>query len=242
METQTRFDLNAAIANWKQEIAVKAELTEVVRCELETHLRDTLAELQARGLNNEEAFWLARRRLGEPQLLSQEFEKADPVGPWRDRVFWMSSGLLAIYLWTGFLNQLILFWQYQNFSGDRLEDILPLSILFYLPNWLRIYHISDALQIVSQLARFAPFVVFAFFLARGRLKFGQGALSYILASRGRFILAAFGAFLICYSPVLFNPAPGRIRAIFFFQIPWMLSLIALATWQFPVKKRIAAKN
>src|SRR5690242_9774789 len=98
MEAQTRFDLNAAIANWQQELAAKAELTPIVRRELETHLRDTLAELQARGLNNEEAFWLARRRLGEPQLLSEEFEKADPAGAWRDRVFWMSTGILAIGL------------------------------------------------------------------------------------------------------------------------------------------------
>jgi hypothetical protein len=63
METQTRFDLNAAIANWYQELAAQPDLTAVVRRELETHLRDTVAELQARGLNNEESFWLARRRV-----------------------------------------------------------------------------------------------------------------------------------------------------------------------------------
>ena len=53
METQTRFDLNAAIAAWQQELAAQPDLTHVVRRELETHLRDTTAELQARGLNDE---------------------------------------------------------------------------------------------------------------------------------------------------------------------------------------------
>src|SRR3954454_1055809 len=59
METQTRFDLNAAIAAWQQELGSQPDLTPVVRRELETHLRDTVAELQGRGLNNEESFWLA---------------------------------------------------------------------------------------------------------------------------------------------------------------------------------------
>src|SRR4051794_18855031 len=88
METQTRFDLDAAIASWQQELVAQADLTQEVRRELETHLRDTITELQQRGLNNEESFWLARRRTGKPQQLGEEFAKGDPANAWRDRVFW----------------------------------------------------------------------------------------------------------------------------------------------------------
>src|SRR5258708_1857063 len=106
METQTRFDLSAAIANWQLELAGKPDLIPSVRRELETHLRDTIAELQGRGLNNEESFWLARRRVGHPQLLGEEFAKANPSNAWRERTFWMASALLAVSLWSTFCSSL----------------------------------------------------------------------------------------------------------------------------------------
>lgn len=95
MENQTRFDLNAAIANWQQELAAQPNLASDDRRELETHLRDSIAGFQQRGLNGEESFWLARRRVGQPQQLGEEFIKADPAKVWRERVFWM---WLAVFL------------------------------------------------------------------------------------------------------------------------------------------------
>ena len=89
MENQTRFDLNAAIESWRQELAAQPNLTSDDRRELETHLRDAITGFQQRGLNEEESFWLARRRVGQPQQLSDEFAKADPAKVWRERVFWM---------------------------------------------------------------------------------------------------------------------------------------------------------
>ena len=95
MENQTRFDLNAAIENWRQELAAQSNLASDDRRELETHLRDSVAEFRQRGLNDEESFWLARRRVGQPQQLGEEFVKADPAKVWRERVFWM---WLAVFL------------------------------------------------------------------------------------------------------------------------------------------------
>ena len=95
MENQTRYDLNAAIESWRQELAVQASLTAEVRRELEMHLRDAIAGFQQRGLNDEESFWLARRRVGQPQQLGEEFVKANPATVWRERVFWM---WLAVFL------------------------------------------------------------------------------------------------------------------------------------------------
>ena len=95
MENQTRFDLTAAIANWRQELAAQGNLTMEVRRELETHLRDAIAGFQQRGLNSEESFWLACKRVGQPPQLGQEFVKVDPAKVWRERAFW---GTLTFFL------------------------------------------------------------------------------------------------------------------------------------------------
>jgi hypothetical protein len=95
METQTRYDLNTAIESWRSELAAQPNLTAEVRRELETHLRDTIAGFQQRGLNDEESFWLACKRVGHPPQLAEEFVKADPAKVWRERVFWM---WLAVFL------------------------------------------------------------------------------------------------------------------------------------------------
>ncbi len=95
MENQTRFDLNAAVENWRNELAAQPNLASDDRRELETHLRDAIAGFQQRGLNDEESFWLARRRVGQPQQLVEEFVKADPNAAWRERVFWM---VLVLFL------------------------------------------------------------------------------------------------------------------------------------------------
>jgi hypothetical protein len=79
MENQTRYDLNAAVENWRNELAAQPNLTSDDRRELETHLRAAIAGFQQRGLNDEESFWLARKRVGQPPQLGEEFVKADPT-------------------------------------------------------------------------------------------------------------------------------------------------------------------
>lgn len=98
MEHQTSYDINADINRWKQELAAQPGLTIDNRRELETHLHDTVTELQKLGLNDEESFWLACRRIGPPQDLSLEFLKASPLNLWSDRVFWMALTLVGSYL------------------------------------------------------------------------------------------------------------------------------------------------
>jgi len=103
MENQTHFDLNAAVENWRNELAAESSLTPDTRRELETHLRDAIAELRQRGLNDEESFWLARRRVGQPQRLSEEFAKADPSKVWRERMFWICLALFLLDIFNTFV-------------------------------------------------------------------------------------------------------------------------------------------
>jgi len=233
METQTRFDLDAAIASWQQELAAQADLTQEVRRELETHLRDTITELQQRGLNNEESFWLARRRTGKPQQLGEEFAKGDPANAWRDRVFWVVVGLLFVNFWGTVINQFT-----RNGSPpirDRIEDFLPGWVAFYLPNWLRELRTYNITQPFLVFLHVLPVFLLAYLLANRRFKFGHTALNFILVSRARFVWAASGAFL-------FVNSFGTVKygsAYVMFQLPWVLSLIALAAWLMPSKKQTA---
>jgi hypothetical protein len=224
METQTRFDLNAAIAAWQQELAAQPDLTPVVRRELETHLRDTITDLEGRGLNGEESFWLASRRTGRPQQLGEEFAKTDPANAWKDRVFWIVAGLLFVNFWGTLMNQFVS--PTQGPFHARLEDLIPGWVAFYLPYWLRNFPGFEVMQYLRVFLHVIPVLLLAIFLANRRLKFGHVALNYIISSRTRFVCTALGTFLFANSFGL----PKYGSASITFQLPWVLSLIALAAW------------
>lgn len=107
METATGFDLEAAIQEWRTQLASQLPVEEGVVLELESHLRDAIRELNNNGLTLEESFLVASRRLGSTTALGQEFRKANPAAVWRQRVFWMVAGCLAIRLWSGLSSQVI---------------------------------------------------------------------------------------------------------------------------------------
>ena len=130
METQTRFNLTAAIQTWHQELAAQPGLAPGDLRELESHLSDAVAELRHHGLSEEESFWLARRRLGSPQPLAEEFVKEDPARAWRHRLFWVALALLMVQLCSSASSTAFL-------VLAHLDQVLPQRVLFYLPIWLQ---------------------------------------------------------------------------------------------------------
>ncbi|MGO8765441.1 MAG: permease prefix domain 1-containing protein [Limisphaerales bacterium] len=147
MENQTRIDLNAAIENWRHELAEQPHLASDDRRELESHLRDAIAGFQQRGLTDEESFWLARRRVGQLPQISEEFEKADPAKVWRERIFWILLAYLVITLWGQSVN--CIFRALVNLNGPALGGLLIANIFDYVFHWM-------------------PLVVGAVLLARGK--------------------------------------------------------------------------
>ncbi len=129
MENQTRYDLNAAIENWRTELAAQANLTAEVRRELETHLRDTIAGFRQRGLNDEESFWLACRRVGQPQKLGEEFVKANPAAVWRERMFWMAISLVGSYVFMIWRDLLTTWLNPNSYGWTELFYLIPLFML-----------------------------------------------------------------------------------------------------------------
>jgi len=100
METENEFNLSHAVALWRQALLAQAEiLPEEIR-ELESHLRSSMDGLKKLGLREEEAFWLARRRLGPGEKIAVEFAKAKPYRLWQNRLHWLTAGVLGAYAWT----------------------------------------------------------------------------------------------------------------------------------------------
>src|SRR6185312_3597451 len=93
MEDQTAFDLNLAIRLLRENLAQSPALRTENLNELESHLRDSVAALQTRGLATEEAFLIATRRLGQSQQLEPEFSKLNRGNIWLGRAIWMLIGL-----------------------------------------------------------------------------------------------------------------------------------------------------
>jgi hypothetical protein len=96
MENSPAFDLNNAINRWRDGLNQSPQFREENVAELEAHLRDSVADLQSRGLTNEEAFLLGARRLGNPAGLEPEFGKINRGQVWLHRLLWM---LVRIQAW-----------------------------------------------------------------------------------------------------------------------------------------------
>lgn len=154
-------------------MAAQASLSADDQRELETHLRDSFAELKSRGLNAEEAFWVARRRVGQPQQLAEEFVKADPTNVWRERIFWMWLSVFLLGALSKIFNSLGLLLipvVYGTSSSITMTRELMGVILFALPSLV--------------------FLIFSIFLNNGKLVPQVNKLISILGDRRRFAVAA----------------------------------------------------
>lgn len=104
METTTRFDLNRAIQQWRENLGQSPAFRSENLHELETHLRDSIATLQRQGLSAEEAFFVAANRIGERRSLETEFGKVNRRALWLDRVLWMLIGIQVWGLTSGLVS------------------------------------------------------------------------------------------------------------------------------------------
>jgi hypothetical protein len=91
MENSSRFNLESAIGAWRSHLTGSSISGESLR-ELESHLRDSIASLQAAGNSEEDAFALASYRVGQANQLEEEYAKAHREGVWFERILWMLLG------------------------------------------------------------------------------------------------------------------------------------------------------
>jgi len=99
MET-TQFDLNRSIVEWRRRFQDSTILRSEVLDEMESHLRDSVATLNRQGLDPEESFLIAVRRLGSLDTLATEYSKVYPNDIRSTRAKWMLAGILGFVLAT----------------------------------------------------------------------------------------------------------------------------------------------
>jgi hypothetical protein len=232
MENQTGYNLNAAVEDWRRELAAQAGLSADERRELETHLQDAIAGFRKQGLNDEESFWLARRRVGQPQELGEEFAKADPAKVWRGRLFWM---VLAVFLME---------------TAGRVPQTMSLALLD--AGWLRnilvvmagfIPLIAVMLlgsgKMTGQLSKAAEFI-------NSRFRFASTILILILVTCGLNYLGGMALFrrIASMSPNAGILSSQQLLPQLIIQVPKVLSLTTLALlliWLLPKGNRKDAR-
>ncbi|MDO5979078.1 hypothetical protein [Flavivirga spongiicola] len=77
MENRTEFNLENNIQQWKSSLTKKNNLTKSNIIELENHLSDLIDDLESKGLNKEESFIIARKRIGKTDDICLEFDKVN---------------------------------------------------------------------------------------------------------------------------------------------------------------------
>jgi len=95
MESASLFDLNDAIRGWRDRLSGLRSFGADDLEELENHLRESVAELQARGLSLQEAFLVAAERLGSDRRLAEEYAKTNIRRIWTSRAVLMIGGIVA---------------------------------------------------------------------------------------------------------------------------------------------------
>jgi hypothetical protein len=236
MENQTRFDLNAAVENWRNELAAQPNLASDDRRELETHLRDAIAGFQQRGLNDEESFWLARKRVGQPQQLVEELVKADPTKVWRGRAFWIMIVLFAFQLWNKVSPHL---WEKIAFPHWNHHDISTLHSASWLDHVILSSNGVLSYALFQTLCNLLPIFCFVILFATGRMNWADRAFKFIVRSRLQFVLMSLALVLVFH---YYDDSVGALTTVagsnwfsqyctgVLFTNLWPLALIILIAW------------
>ncbi len=100
------FDLDAQRRGWRDALLREDALGPDEVDELEDHLLSELETLKAVGLSEEEAFWVAAKRVGDGDVLALEFGKVNRRAVWSKRAQWMLAGYLTAVLLTALFSAL----------------------------------------------------------------------------------------------------------------------------------------
>jgi hypothetical protein len=145
--------------------------------ELESHLREQIADLETAGLNADEAFLIAVRRLGEVDRLTAEFarEHGDrlwkqltlaPVEDSRKRSLLVMLGFAAIAAVLIQVGRMLAEWSGSNaswFVRDVSLFVLPVLVAYFavlrrMP-WRRVAALALAVVLLAVIANVFPFVM-----------------------------------------------------------------------------------
>jgi hypothetical protein len=206
MENQNCFDLEQALRAWGADCASRPGISADNARELESDLRERVADFIKQGLNEKEAFSKGLRQVGSPGELAREFGRENPIAVWRERLFWIVAAGFGVSVW---------------------------SLLTAGPIWLFVSTFADLLPLPHgacvSLASNLPLLAFAVLVATGRLENVAARMRFF----GRGHLALSGACLLAAGLVvrLFGPnrltAPESLLVMAIVLSLWPLTLLCL---------------
>jgi hypothetical protein len=106
MESSHQFQLQLAVDNYLQGLQAKGNYTGEDLLELKSHLLDEVADLRKESLDEEEAFLVARKRLGNEHVLGEEFKKVNGERFFNRDMFMVAIGICT-FLFFFYFYQLI---------------------------------------------------------------------------------------------------------------------------------------
>lgn len=144
------FDMELQIDLWKRHMGKADSINQDDVDEMESHLRDSIDELVEKGLSLEEAFLIAASRLGDVDMINEEFSKVSTEDFWK-QLFIPSSNrmsasksrlevlvVVGLALLGGLLGKLPAFFGYGDFDAfgmiyarnASLFALAPVAIYF----------------------------------------------------------------------------------------------------------------
>jgi hypothetical protein len=196
--------LEELLRHWKRDLRPMEGLRPLDVEELEQHVRDSIADLTAKGLNDEEGFLIATRRLGEHCSLGGEFAKVNGSHIWTRRAFWMLAGYLLMQICGMFVSGVVSLGQVSAVMMGGNGTVLAcvsigltvafwIGVLLWFRRWTHAGH--DGRTIAQFLGRSStPVVVFAFMaivVVTGLVKIGSQEVIVRLTSAQALGEAAF---------------------------------------------------
>lgn len=121
------YNVDSQIEQWCNSLTGSELLHDSDVSELENHLREEMGHLEKSGLSAAEAFFVARRRLGDTAALAEEFAKVNPHRQLTSRLSWMATGVLA-YLFLFKLSECVAYASTQIAYAIGLRH-LPLTLV-----------------------------------------------------------------------------------------------------------------
>src|ERR1700679_2335147 len=90
------FDLEQAIAEWRQQMLAAGIKSPVPLEELEIHLREEIEREMHSGMNEQKAFEISVQQIGQPKMLKSEFKKTERTSMKKIGIFAVLIGTVII--------------------------------------------------------------------------------------------------------------------------------------------------
>jgi hypothetical protein len=134
MEYVPEFNLNKALRCWLEALAQSPQFRKENLRELESHVRDSVDQLQTHGLSAEESFLIATRRVGSMERLESEFAKVNP-SPWNKIVHGLILGYFTFGCWWLYAILLLIYKSAPHFMVGRSLPFFSVLCLALMNYW-----------------------------------------------------------------------------------------------------------